>query len=439
MLRPAALAAALLMASAPARGLEKPDRVAAATPPAEVIVYEAHEIEKQIIRCAAVVQPAFVFIGGGSGVVISADGYMLTNHHVAGQSRSWKVRLAGEKTYRSAKVTGYDPLGDLSLLKIEGEKFSYVELGDSDKLKVGTHVVAVGNPFGLAEVLGQPTVSFGIVSAVKSFQENYSDAIWTDAAVNPGNSGGPLLTLDGKLVGINGRIEPRFMTRSNTGIGYAISANQIKRFLPCLMKAEGRRVLHGRVEGLALENPPADRSASPFTYPAIVREVKPKSSAAKAGFQAGDCVVGMGDQEIFNIARYGSVLGAYPAGSELTFKVKRKVGTAEKVLPIRLTLDSARIPLNPGFSAQGIKLPNGVTALVVTAVQRGSSADKAGLRPGDVVTTVDGRTLDREENLRAFVEDLQNKYKAGDVLELTVRRPPKGEEQKPKITLVEAF
>lgn len=424
-----ALAAAVAFA---APGLET---VARAERPSAAVVEAARGLEKTLVECIEKAVSSFVFIGGGSGVVISDDGLMLTNHHVAGSSKRWKVRLAGEKHFRDAAVLGYDPVGDVSLLKIQTEtKLPFAETGVSDELQAGAHVVAVGNPFGLADIDGQPTVSFGIVSAVKSYQENYFDAIWTDAPVNPGNSGGPLLTLDGRLVGINGRIEPRFMTRSNTGIGYAISIDQIKRFLPLLKAAKGGPVMHGRVLGLALEEP--DRGDMPafewqnrvLTSPAVVKSAKAGSTAAAAGFRPGDRIVAIDQYAVFNRARFNGVLGAYPAGQKVAFSVKRPEpapSTRESDVKIEVTLDGQRnLGLGCRVGVAGANVPDAgrVTGLVVMAVPKGGAAEKAGLERGDYIFAVGGRKLETPDVVREILGSLAEEHDVGDVVKLDVFR-----------------
>lgn len=414
-----------------ASGLET---VAAGRKPSATVASAGRSVEKMLIECIEKVVPSFVFIGGGSGVVISADGLMLTNHHVARSSKRWKVRLSGEKRFRDAAVLGYDPVGDVSLLRIEcAEPLPYAELGVSDELEVGTYVVAVGNPFLLADITGQPTVSFGIVSAVKSYQENYFDAIWTDASVNPGSSGGPLLTLDGKLVGINGRIEPRFMTRSNTGIGYAISIDQIRRFLPLLKAAEGKAVMHGRVRGLKLEVPEREGSAFEWqnmvlTSPVVVKEAKPGSTAAAAGFEPGDRVVAIDEYATFNRARYNSVLGAYPAGHTVTFSLKRPEpmpSTREKDVKLTVTLDGQK---GLGLGCRVVPAPANVPGvgrllgLLVIRMPKGGVAAKAGLRRGDYIIAINGRKLENPNVVRAIFGELAEKYDVGDKVSLKIYR-----------------
>lgn len=287
--------------------------------------------------------PSFVFIGGGSGVCISRDGWILTNHHVAGPSgRAWTVHFAGGKKY-SAKVVGHDPNGDLSLLKVqfkEGEAadLPFSELGDSDALKIGRPVFAVGNPFLLGNGKGaqqmpgapsqdggnwEPTVTLGVVSALHRFQDWYMDAIHTDCQINPGNSGGPLFTMDGKVVGINGRIGVRFFNRVNTGIGYAIPSNQIRRYLSRLKK--GGRVWHGYIAGIYITDAghPGFENSGRYGDGVLVIGVDEPSPAQEAGFEVGDMIVEIEGHRIFNSNRLHGVLGTFPQCETVTVKVRR--------------------------------------------------------------------------------------------------------------------
>ncbi|MDF1662236.1 MAG: trypsin-like peptidase domain-containing protein, partial [Planctomycetota bacterium] len=185
----------------------------------------ARRFEKKLVALVKRIRPAVIAIGGGSGVIISEDGWVLTNHHVAGnEDKTWTIRLPGGRFY-DAKITGKDVIGDITLLKITTkDKLPFLPLANSDRVKVGEWVFAMGNPWGFAGVKNLPTVSLGVVSAVHRFQGGYGDAIQTDAPINPGNSGGPLINFKGEVIGINGRIAFRFGQRSNTGVGFAIPA-----------------------------------------------------------------------------------------------------------------------------------------------------------------------------------------------------------------------
>ncbi len=386
-----ALAAVLLLAGAAAAkdtvtddpGVPKrtPDggAVAGSDPAALAAAKAAGEELSAVIRKLL---PAYIFVGGGSGVIISPDGYALTNHHVAGTAKIWKVRTAGGKVY-VADVVGTDPVGDILLLKLRGaENVPHLELGDSDRVEVGQTVVAIGNPFGLGFVDESPTVTVGVVSATHRYQNNYTDAIQTDAPVNPGNSGGPLMTLDGLVVGINGQIATRFGTRSNTGIGYAIPANQIRRFLPILKEAGGDRVRHGTVRGLVLK--PFDPNSG-LEDKAVVQSVRTGSTAEKAGFLPGDEMLSVAGEKIVNYARFAGVIGTWPAGSEIEVVVRR--GAGEKKIPVKLDVLPVAEPVDFGWTlepttAQSLGRYHG---LRIREVRKGGPAEKAGVKAGDVI------------------------------------------------------
>ena len=218
-------------------------------PPAEVLAAESQRIAvmaKARSSVLAIFDPAGQ--GGGSGVVISADGYALTNFHVVQPcGKAMKCGMADGQVY-DAVIVGLDPTGDVALIKLLGrDDFPHAELGDSDRLRAGDWVFAMGNPFLLATDF-QPTVTYGIVSGVHRYQFpagtllEYADCLQTDASINPGNSGGPLFDAQGRLVGINGRCSFDKRGRVSVGVGYAISINQIKNFLGVLHS--GRIVDH---------------------------------------------------------------------------------------------------------------------------------------------------------------------------------------------------
>jgi serine protease Do len=285
------------------------------------------KFQRKLQKLIKKVTPAFVFIGGGSGVCISKDGYIITNHHVAGMAKKWRV-VINKKRYR-AKLIGWDKSGDIALLKVENppQELPYLELGDSDKIEVGQSVIAVGNPFMLGSQNWEPTVTYGIISAVYRFVGGgyaYAAAIQTDAQINPGNSGGPLITMDGKIVGINGMIHMRFFTRVNTGIGFAVPSNQIKRFLPFLRK--GGRVYHGCIDGLIVADvdDPAYEVAEAGEG-VLVAGVTTNTPAAEAGFEPGDIITQIEGYRIFNRNRFHTILWTYPEGTTVKVKYKRKM------------------------------------------------------------------------------------------------------------------
>ena len=254
----------------------------------------------------------------GSGLIVEPEGYVLTNNHVIENARLIMVRLSDEEEYE-ARVVGRDPRTDLALLKIQGRgKFTAVRLGDSDALRVGDWVVAIGNPFGL-----EHTVTAGIVSAKGRVigAGPYDDFIQTDAAINPGNSGGPLFNTRGEVVGINSAIFSQ--TGGSVGIGFAIPVNLAKELLPQL-KAKGR-VSRGWL-GIAIA-PVTPEMAKKLGVPdrrgAVVAELVPNGPAAAAGVRAGDVIVAFQDKPIRRVDDLPRVTARAPVGAEVELKLLR--------------------------------------------------------------------------------------------------------------------
>lgn len=360
------------------------------------------------------VRPAFVFIGGGSGVLIRPDGLMLTNDHVIGPKRSFTVRIGDGRSFK-ARVLGTDPVGDVAALKLElpaGQTVPWLPLGDSTALRVGDEALAVGNPFALGVLDQSPTFTVGIISALNHTQGEYAECIVTDAEVNPGNSGGPLLNMAGEVVGINGQISTRFGLRSNTGLGFAISARQLAIWLPRLEAAGGSEVKRGRIAGLAFEAAPRESAAS-----LVVKDVAAGSPAAAAGFTKGDAIVSLDGAPVANALRLDGLLGIYPDGHEVPVLVKRNGG--EATLDVVLTApERAKLGLDL-VRARGDDLgPR------VAKVAEGSAAAQAGLVAGDEIIMWAGRRLEfssRDER-RAFDRMIRTSVNVGDIVPLTVRR-----------------
>jgi serine protease Do len=362
-------------------------------------------IEEEQAKLRAVcdeVKKAYVFFGQGSGVCITPDGWVLTNFHVAGDRDGQRVRMPGGKAY-TADVVGFDPAGDIALCKIrDGKELPFCELGDSDALRVGQAVVAVGNPFLLGNGSWEPTITHGIVSALHRYMDNpgYFDAIQTDAQINPGNSGGPLITMDRKVVGINGRIDiRRFTNRVNTGIGYAIPARQIQRYMKAFRA--GGKVFEGYVEGITIGECGDSRYEGTGLYGdgIFVAGVVQDSPASKAGFEPGDIVFEIEGYRVANANRFHGVLGNWPQGETVRVKARRKL--AEVELKVFLG-DPAKIREREEAS---LRFPVGLTlaagdALRVASVDKDGPAQKAGLREGDVLRRADGRELLCRDELR---------------------------------------
>jgi serine protease Do len=399
-----------------------PSVCSAATDSDAAVIETARKAEEELTRAIEKSSAAFVFIGGGSGIVVSADGYILTNHHVAGDRKQWVVRIEGTGKLYVCDLIGTDPIGDLALLKARDvRELPFVEFGNMAEVRVGQQVLAVGDPFKLADFDGPPSVSIGSVSALHRFQGNYSDAIQTDSAVNPGNSGGPLLTLEGKLIGITGQIMSRFGAKANTGIGYAIPVDQIARFYPLLKDAAGGVVYHGTLpDGLTFSTPsPGDETQS-----ATVKTVDAGSEAERAGFRTGDRIVSADDKRVYNYQRLMGIVRSYPENSAIEFKLERE-GKPES---IKLKLPRMQLSGGPAYIGQlGLRIDQSKSGegLRVAGVDRDGPADKGGLQVGDLIVRVDGRTAGLDWT------DILSSKKTGDGLIIQIRRNgPEGISQK---------
>lgn len=389
--------------------------------PEEVRAIEkAKELERSITKLVEKVSPAYVVIGGGSGVVVTSDGYMLTNHHVAGSKpvgQTWRVKIAG-RGILDAKVIGHDATGDITLLKLEGKDFVFVPIGDSDAVKVGDYSLALGNPFGYAKD-STPTVTQGFVSAIHRNQGAYSDAIQTDAPINPGNSGGPLINQKGELVGINGRIAVRNGVKINTGVGYAIPANQIVRFMDSFKKLGD--VHHGYLPGLRVSNPREGSGG------AIVGDVTTGSEADAAGFKKGDIIVEADGRAVPHTSRLYGIVGTIPAGEKVKIKVKRGDESVELEMALAKQggggdTAAGDPPANPNGTYLGIRMKASDSGMVeVEEIMDGSPAAEAGLKTGDLISHFGRRKV---TNVNELVGALARR-KPGDKVTLAVTRDGK--------------
>jgi Do/DeqQ family serine protease len=252
----------------------------------------------------------------GSGVIVdAAAGYILTNDHVVKGSNKIEVTTRDNRHFK-AQLVGRDQATDIALLRIKADGLTAIALGDSDTLEVGDFVLAIGNPFGLGQ-----TVTSGIVSALGRSGlgiEGYEDFIQTDAAINPGNSGGALITLDGRLVGINTAILSR--TGGNVGIGFAVAINMARLVMTQLI-ANGE-VKRGRI-GVTLRNQNSPNAESAETEGATIEAVEPQSPAARAGLAKGDIVTMANTIRIRSSSQFRNLVGLTPIGSEIDLRFRR--------------------------------------------------------------------------------------------------------------------
>jgi Do/DeqQ family serine protease len=344
-------------------------------------------------------------ISAGSGVIVNARlGQVLTNLHVVKDAQQIVVTLKDGRQLE-AKLLGSDAATDIALLEIEPDNLSAIRFGDSDQLRVGDFVLAIGNPFGLGQ-----TVTSGIVSALGRTGlniEGYEDFIQTDASINPGNSGGALINLRGELVGINTAIIGP--SGGNVGIGFAVPSNMARSVMANLAKfGEVRR---GRI-GLTTQDPTPDLARAlglTANLGALVVEVAPESPAAKAGLRRGDVVVSLNGRAVRSSADLRNQIGLATVGDTEEFKILRN--GKEMVLQARVertktarARDFEPIPELVGASVGTIESDGKPEAVAVVEVAEGSPAYAHGLREGDVIVAVNRKKVRTSAELIAALK-----------------------------------
>jgi serine protease Do len=337
----------------------------------------------------------------GSGFVISADGYIVTNNHVVEGVDEIRVHFS-DGTEREGKIVGLDEKTDIALIRVEGATDLHsLPLGDSDAILPGDFVVAIGNPFGLDH-----TVTFGIVSAKgrELGQGPYDDYIQTDAAINPGNSGGPLLDLSGSVVGINTAVNPQ----ANT-IGFAVPINLAKGILPQLR--ESGAVTRGWI-GVSVQavTPELAKALSlSATDGALVAQVAPGSPAERAGIQRGDVILDVDGKAVGKMRDLSRAIAATPVGKKIPMRLLRdgkemaveievdklaETGARASVPETRSAAESIGIRVQDIDDALREQLELGdVEGAAVVAVDPVGPAAQAGIEPGDVIVEVDRKPV----------------------------------------------
>jgi serine protease Do len=358
--------------------------------------------------------------GTGSGVIISVDGYILTNNHVAGDASEIMVKLADGRGL-PARLIGADPETDLALIKVEGQNLPFVKLGDSSKLEQGEWVIALGSPFGLEQ-----TLTAGIVSATSRDLRSgpYDNFIQTDASINPGNSGGPLVNMQGEVIGINTMIFSR--TGGSVGVGFAIPSNLASKVYTQL--AKDGKVTRGYL-GVNLQQltpTMAKASGAEGVEGALVGDVTEASSpAALAGLRSGDVIVEFDGKAVTSPKQLTELVADTPVGESVKVKYLRDGKTETTTIklgerPGRHQDAKARAEANdPGAGKLGISFTTVTseiaralklkisTGAVIENVQAGSSAAEAGLRRGDVIHRVNRMPVVNGEDLSNAIRSLR--------------------------------
>ena len=324
---------------------------------AEAAVFEAQQTRLEVVKKAA---PTVVAIfsadgnGGGSGVVISPDGYALSNFHVTSACGDFMKCGLNDGVLYDAVIVGIDPTGDVALIKLLGrDDFPYAPLGNSDALVAGDWTYAMGNPFLLATDF-QPTVTFGMISGVHRYQYpagtilEYTDCIQVDTSINPGNSGGPLFNAAGELVGINGRIAVEKRGRVNVGAGYAISINQIKHFMDQL---RGGEIVDHATLGATVRSG-ADRTV-------LVDSILESSDAFRRGLREDDEIISFAGRPIGSVNQFKNILGIYPKGWSLPLVYRREGKKYDIVVELPALHQKSEMELTAAPKPPGPPKPDG--------------------------------------------------------------------------------
>lgn len=346
------------------------------------------------------------FRGEGSGVIINAEkGYVVTNNHVINSADKIIVKLEDGREFK-AKLVGADPMSDVALIQLENPKdLTEIKIADSDKLRVGDFTVAIGNPFGLGQ-----TVTSGIVSALGrstgNTDESYESYIQTDAAVNRGNSGGPLINLNGELIGINTAIISP--SGGNAGIAFAIPSNMANNLVQQIIEfGEVKRGLLG-IKGGELNADLAKAFDVSAQQGAFVSEVMADSAAAKAGLKAGDVITALNGQKIRSFAELRAKVATTGAGKEIELTYLRD----GKENNVKVTLQSdeqsktsakSLLPTLNGAEFANYNDKN-IKGIEIVQVEKGSIAESRGFRKGDVIVGVNRQAVENIGELRKILD-----------------------------------
>jgi serine protease Do len=354
--------------------------------------------------------------GLGSGVIVTADGYIVTNNHVVEGADTVRVSLQDAREF-TAKVIGKDADSDVAVLKIDATGLPYMNFGNSDTVEVGDIVLAMGNPFGIGQ-----TVTMGIVGAThrntRERIEAYEDFIQTDAAINPGNSGGALVSVKGELIGINTAIMSR--SGGNQGVGFAVPAKTAKYVMDQLIK--NGKVSRGRM-GVVIQSLNSGISKQ-FGYKgnagALVSDVEDGSPADRAGLKAGDIITEVNGSHVIDSADLRVRIAGMTPGSTAKLKVFRD--GADRDVNVTLgsqpgqesastgagpaTADGPRLGLSVEPASKSGR--NRTSGLVITDVAQGSAAEEAGLRSGDVILEVNRKAVSDPAEFQKIVRGSAN-------------------------------
>jgi serine protease Do len=358
----------------------------------------------------------------GSGVIVSPDGYIITNNHVVEKSDDIKVTLVDRRTFKGT-IVGADPKTDIAILKIDAGSLMTLKWGDSDKLQVGEFVLAIGSPYGLSN-----TVTMGIISAVGRANvgiADYEDFIQTDAAINPGNSGGPLVNIQGELIGINTAIFSR--TGGYQGIGFAVPSNMVRLVMDQLVQKG--KVTRGWIGVTIQELTPelAQEFGLKKSKGALVSDVGKDSPAAKAGIMRGDIILELNGKEVKDVSSLRNMVAQSKTGSEITIKILRAGKEfVVKVLIVELPREVAEVSPERLPNDTEAKVLTGLTVMdlskeivrqlgfnkdekgvVVVRVEPGSPSDDAEIKKGDIIKEINKKEIYNLEDFNRITKNIK--------------------------------
>ena len=340
----------------------------------------------------------------GSGIVISSDGYILTNNHVVENASKIRVTFLGDKEYE-AEIIGTDPPTDVALIKIDATNLPIIHIGDSDILRIGDQVMAIGNPFGVGQ-----TVTLGIVSALgrNIGLMDYSDLIQTDASINPGNSGGALVDMQGRLVGMNAAILSR--SGGSQGIGFAIPTSMAMKIVNSLRETGTVQRAYLGVLPQPVDQSMADYYGMDSPRGVLVTQVNEDTPADKAGLQDGDIILSVDGRAIKNPSMLRNVISLSEVGQKVDLAIVREgkeknVAVTLEKFPDPEQLATGDVVDEPDEdetlagvvvremtermrTMMGDALPEDMTGLLVTGVEQTSNAASEGLAEGDIILEV---------------------------------------------------
>ncbi|MDX9762811.1 MAG: DegQ family serine endoprotease [Desulfomonilia bacterium] len=376
----------------------------------------------------------------GSGVIVSGDGYIVTSNHVVSDADEVEVRLSDERVF-TAKIIGNDPKSDVAVIKIEAKDLPVIKIGKSSNLRIGSYVLALGNPYGL-----EGTVTHGIISALGRSGlgiTEYENFIQTDAPINPGNSGGALVNMEGELIGINTAILSQ--SGGNIGIGFAIPVDLVMDIVRSL-RTYGR-VVRGWLGVTVQEITPKIAEAMELETPqgVLIAEVIKGSPAAKAGIRQGDVMVSINRTEVNDPSALQFLVSGIAPGTRVPVTVIRDGGRKTVTVTIgdlseaevprdtylvegNRFLEGARVAeLSPPLR-DSLEVPNNIDGVVVTGVESNSSASSTGLRPGDVIVAINGRKIAGLSEFKQILQSVNGRrmeisiYRQGMILNMTLIR-----------------